>query len=58
MKNKNCPKAKIVWIKKRYWNEGELVDILDPRDFEVSFTEPDYDEDLYDKYVLIPLEND
>jgi hypothetical protein len=54
-------KAKIVWIKKRQYNydlgDGSMLDLHEEVDWEVRTNEPDYDIDLWDKFVLIPLED-
>ncbi len=52
-------KVKIVWIEARNYTEnGKMIGVPGYNNVEVSYTEPEYDIELYDKFILIPLEED
>jgi hypothetical protein len=49
--------ARVAWIQRRDFDSGEMYNI-DDRLFYIQFHEPEYNEVLYDKVLIIPLEEE
>jgi len=50
-------KTRIAWIQTHEWNDGKKI-ALEVDDQVISFREPRHSEELWQKVVVIPIEED
>jgi len=51
-------KGTIIYVQTKEYNDDGKVIPLPGREWNMRTTEPHYDEDLYDKYVMFPVNED
>ena len=51
-------KATIIYVQTKEYNDYNKVIPLPSKEWTMRTTEPHYDEDLYDKYVMFPVEEE
>ena len=49
-------KGKVIWLQKREYDSDGKMYTLDDHEWTFEVEEPDYNPDLYDKFVLFELE--
>jgi len=51
-------KGLIIYVQTKEYNDDGKVIPMPSREWTMRTTEPTYDEDLYDKYVMFPVEEE